>query len=1078
MVTKSSLSLAAVCAAASLLAPLAHAATDPLMPDGAAIFDPNPSAPGSKTRAFMTYGVDADNTAIPLKTLRITNNTAETVYPIMRDPNSNVLQSNPAIGLYDPYDPPNQEYRGYIGYEEGGQYYFGLKPGQSILVRIPLVFWNGARIGIGTDGKYLAPTTLPNPLRYNPAAQRSIARAESSGDTIANGVIMWYRAPVAEAPNDDTEDQLAEWTIRDHDYLVNPAITTKTNSEIPDSELVNLINYDVSNVDSLYLPLSMEMEGAWVLPPGTGTGPTPNRTGYQPGSVSEVLGWTGSVDSSAFLQSRLREFTADNNTLLGQYFAGSKGWPIYNIPNPTNDPNAPIKIPSGANIFAQSPIKAVPSSYGNGQWQNDKYMLSSGGTGPISATIGWAGGTPDTAGSTTLHVNLAEPEKIAFIEPGYHVTGVPPLDPPTPNPIQADTAVVSVDKTAGIVTLSKPLVGSSQSCAFTFTRPVTDYASDAMIRLWFSWAKYYAAHWRDGHNDAPTGDVSITGSIDTMTATLRFTEKHPELVRGMSVTGPGLTGLQTEVDPQQGPPVILEIAKDEKSVVLSQLANATSSGGSYTFSPPSMASLLWVPQPGEPGYPLIDFDFSGDNLPAWHDPYAFSQQVYLIMSAIRQIGHANNDSVSKYMQDIVGANMGFIFTNDAKKTFAGDTVTGMIRDMIKSVLRGVSDFTEYPDIVNDQGEHTSWYPDPKLARGGQPFNVFNLDPFVWFVHVRLGFSGYGFSVDDDTADVSRAGGTGLQLTVTGTKGLKNLSQWSIQAPFGPVKNVPVTYSGPASETNGASPFFNIAGASNTTPIQITSVNADKLSNGQIVVIDSVLGNTAANGTFQVGNVTRTTFELFDAETGKIPVPGNGNYAGNGRWGYPLRAYVDTGADLSKVFYRVEGDDAQGTFLGTWVSVNGVDRDPRTTPPTRFRVWQTGETGTVGRLILNTDLTDAKGNPLPAGTYALTFFGIDEPGVTPPTPPPPAPPSVSNQAATLARLQKRLKKAKTISDPSRRTAAVQQFRSLIKIVRRGVDLDSREGQLFRKLFHARTIENPIRRKKQIKRLTNKLDRLKN
>ena len=74
---------------------------------------------------------------------------------------------------------------------------------------------------------------------------------------------MWYRAGIAEAPNDDTEDQLAEWTIRDHRYLVNPQITTKTNREIPDNQLVTLINYDVSNVDNLYLPLAMEANDVW-----------------------------------------------------------------------------------------------------------------------------------------------------------------------------------------------------------------------------------------------------------------------------------------------------------------------------------------------------------------------------------------------------------------------------------------------------------------------------------------------------------------------------------------------------------------------------------------------------------------------------------------------------------------------------------------------------------------------------------------------------------------------------------------------------------------------------------------------
>jgi hypothetical protein len=57
----------------------------------------------------LTYGKDSDGNTVPLKTLRITNNTEQTVYPIMRDPN---------YRPYDPYDPPNMEYRGYIGYEE------------------------------------------------------------------------------------------------------------------------------------------------------------------------------------------------------------------------------------------------------------------------------------------------------------------------------------------------------------------------------------------------------------------------------------------------------------------------------------------------------------------------------------------------------------------------------------------------------------------------------------------------------------------------------------------------------------------------------------------------------------------------------------------------------------------------------------------------------------------------------------------------------------------------------------------------------------------------------------------------
>jgi hypothetical protein len=991
---------AAVLTAASLLAPFARAA-DPLMPagpNGVQPFDPNPAAPDSLTRQFLTYGVDSDGTTVPPKTLRITNNTGQTVYPIMRDPNSNTIKGSKTIGLYDPYDPANKEYRGYIGYEQGGQYYFGLKKGESILVSVPLVFWNGARIGVGTDGKYVAPTQDPNPLRYRANSRRSITKTPTSGDTIPNGVVMWYRADIAEAPNDDTEDQLAEWTIRDHGYLVNPKITAKTNSEIPDNQLVTLINYDVSNVDNLYLPLAMAANDVWVVPQKSGEPPDPNRNGWEPGSVPDVYGWTGAINTIKFLQDHIREFTADNNQLLGEYFGSKKqGWPFYNIPNPTNDPNAPRKIPSGANVFAQSPLKAVPSSYGNGQWQNDKYMLSSGGTEPIKAAIGWAGGTPDPPGQDILHLNILDPnerEKIAFLQVGYLVRGLPPCAPnstPTPdtdctrlpNPIQEGTTILEIiNRAEGTVKLSKPLLHSSMNCAYEFTRPAGDYASDAMIKLWYSWAQYYLAHWKDRTPGAPTTPTPITGSIEKNTATLTFTAKHPELVKGMAVTGPGLDDAQTEKDPHQGDALILEIAGDQKSVILSQVANKTSEHETFTVRPPQ--ELLWTPKAEkDPGFPLIGdkFVFNEPPPPAWNNPYEFSQQVYLIMASMNQIGKFNNNNVSKFMQDVVGANMGFIFTEDAKQSFDGKMVTSMIRDMIKSVLRGVTDFTRYPDEVVGN-KHTKWYPDPKEKTGGQEFNVFNLDPFVWFVHVQLGFSGYGFSVDDDTADVGAGGASQLQLTVTETGGLKNLNPWTIQAPYGPVKNVSCAYSGRASLTNGDTLFFDIEKVSDTTPITITAAAGRRLSNGATVRIDGVKvpAGTNANGTFKIGNLTRDTFDLFDAATGTIPIASSGACRGNGcgRWSYPLHPYVDTGADLTKVFYRVTGDDALGTFLGTFVSVNGVERKPQ---GEQFRVWQLGrqklDQQTVGRLLLDADLTDASGTPLPAGTYNFTFFGVAE-----------------------------------------------------------------------------------------------------
>ena len=105
---------------------------------------------------------------------------------------------------------------------------------------------------------------------------------------------------------------------------------------------------------------------------------------------------------------------------------------------------------------------------------------------------------------------------------------------------------------------------------------------------------------------------------------------------------------------------------------------------------------------------------------------------------------------------------------------------------------------------------------------------------------------------------------------------------------------------------------------------ITTKGQHNLPNGATVRIDQVKGDLAANGTFKIGNVTSNTFELFDPLTGTTPIRPNGNYTGGGRWSYPLHPYVDSGADLKKVFYRVTGDDALGTFQGTLVSVNGVD----------------------------------------------------------------------------------------------------------------------------------------------------------
>ena len=75
-------------------------------------------------------------------------------------------------------------------------------------------------------------------------------------------------------------------------------------------------------------------------------------------------------------------------------------------------------------------------------------------------------------------------------------------------------------------------------------------------------------------------------------------------------------------------------------------------------------------------------------------------------------------------------------------------IQAAITNEIKSALRGVPDFTS-PLYSNP----SQWYPDPALSTGGQSFNVFNLDPFIWFIHQKLGLSAYAFALDDDIGDV-------------------------------------------------------------------------------------------------------------------------------------------------------------------------------------------------------------------------------------------------------------------------------------------------------------------------------------
>lgn len=74
----------------------------------------------------------------------------------------------------------------------------------------------------------------------------------------------------------------------------------------------------------------------------------------------------------------------------------------------------------------------------------------------------------------------------------------------------------------------------------------------------------------------------------------------------------------------------------------------------------------------------------------------------------------------------------------------------------------------------------------------------------------------------------------------------------------------------------------LTGATNASPIVISCSNAGSFANGQIVKIEGVMGNTAANGIFAVQRVDSSSVALYTDSTLTTPTVGNGAYNSGGR----------------------------------------------------------------------------------------------------------------------------------------------------------------------------------------------------
>jgi len=658
----------------------------------------------------------------------------------------------------------------------------------------PYTFQAGPSGSFGSTGRFITPSVV---------APGSI-----------NGWIMWYHALTAQGPNPSVPAQLTEFSIRG-DYLApfkNAGFKDLLGPELAANDF-NLTNYDVSYVDSMVLPVTMEATNAWVYTPtfnqdGTLNGPTPPQAPY---------GWVGSADTVTALQAAIKDFASknpDSNTNtngLGNYFGG-QGFPIYFNPNVPSD----IKLPSGQNLFLQSPFLKSTSAFpiqkffpDNTEFVQAQYALTDGGSGPFEIAAGGfsknINGTPlPSPNEIELNIkapnksgNMSDSFKIELLQAGvkagntYNVTSSSPSDIPDGTTIanaQPVTATYPVDPATGLVQLSQNTITANQgNHTYTFARPVKDYAATAIMNLWYSWANYFVQN--AGVKQQPFDGVPINAKKPDQ---IYLTDAQAALLKpGMGVTstvlgtasGGGLpTGTTVLLKIINIPPITIGGTTYTMAGILSRQTSGVPSA-SFTFNPPvfNATTLAGFNDQKTPQNPTGTWELLKNFAPSGATAVPFAQTVYAVMATMSNstLLAANRPLSVQLLAQVIGATISSVPTVDSSD--GGKDINQQLNNQIKSVLRGVPDFTIAP--YNDPAE---WYPDPSVGTAGLTYNAYNLDPFVWFVHEKLGLSGYGFSIDDDTADVGANGATHLAMTVGGLTHLPNQHPWTATAFFGPL----------------------------------------------------------------------------------------------------------------------------------------------------------------------------------------------------------------------------------------------------------------------------------------------------
>ena len=120
-----------------------------------------------------------------------------------------------------------------------------------------------------------------------------------------------------------------------------------------------------------------------------------------------------------------------------------------------------------------------------------------------------------------------------------------------------------------------------------------------LIKLWYSWAKYYL-----DHLPAYT-EQDATGSVDKDGAIITFSGPVTGLIPGMQVTGPGLSWTRPIRSRRTSRVTILKILSPTR-IMLSQVARSASTSGMYSFKLQPLPAMPLTPADAD----LYQLDFS------------------------------------------------------------------------------------------------------------------------------------------------------------------------------------------------------------------------------------------------------------------------------------------------------------------------------------------------------------------------------------------------------------------------------------------------------------------------------------